>query len=284
MQSRKKLPKTPSGEQVRPELYDPQLRWAMRRSRWFNRVRDGVSAYTVRPFEDWLFRQWLTQGSLASRVEALGLPRRSVEVHLGNNLDIVVDPAKLVCSMSLKRSFTDSRKRRTASNRFIWPGDWDLTRFDFQTSQRYRFISDIWQHRRDLDQSCAYQDFLEQLNAGKPFRSPHRGVLLNTSLRVWHYLKLYIGYMEAMALGGFDDSLGKDRLGVAIDRHGQLIKINKGLHRLAMAQVVGLETIVVRVRAVHEDWWREVTQGAQGEEALRRLVDALSECEPAQAA
>ncbi|WP_148254173.1 hypothetical protein [Aidingimonas lacisalsi] len=280
MSSRDELPKTPTGEPVQPELYDPKLRWAMQRSRWLYWLRDSVSSYTVRPAEDWLFKQWLEERPLSHRIEAMGLPRRSVETYLDSKLDITIDPAKLVYSMSLKRSFTDRRERRGASNRFIWQGDWDLMRFDFQTSQRYRFISDIWQHRSNLGESSSYQHFVQQLKSGKPFCSPHRGVLLNTSMRVCHYLTLYLGYMDVMARSGFDATRGKDRLGVAIDRQGRILKLNKGLHRLAMAQVVGLDKIVVRVRAVHVDWWREVTQGAHGQEALNRFVAALNDCEP----
>jgi hypothetical protein len=48
---------------------------------------------------------------------------------------------------------------------------------------------------------------------------------------------------------------------VALDRQGKLIKINKGLHRLAMAQVVGLKKLPVRVRAVHRLWWNKEVSG-----------------------
>src|SRR3546814_10793057 len=75
-----------------------------------------------------------------------------------------------------------------------------------------------------------------------------------------------------MALNGFDPSRGKDPLGVAIKRKGRILKINRGLHRLAMAQRLGLLSIPVRVRCVHRLWWDRVTQGTTGEAALEKCA------------
>lgn len=43
--------------------------------------------------------------------------------------------------------------------------------------------------------------------------------------------KLPSQHLEDMCCFGFKAGLGKDRLGVVIDRNGGLIKSNKGLHR-----------------------------------------------------
>jgi hypothetical protein len=60
---------------------------------------------------------------------------------------------------------------------------------------------------------------------------------------------------------------------VAVSRGGLLLKINRGLHRLAMAQYLGLET--VPVRAVHREWWTREIGNATGVAALERLREAL---------
>src|SRR3546814_17284622 len=75
--------------------------------------------------------------------------------------------------------------------------------------------------------------------------------LLNTPEKIRDYLRVYIGFLDDMALNGFDPSRGKDPLGVAIKRKGRILKINRGLHRLAMALRLGLLSIPVRVRCVH---------------------------------
>lgn len=281
MSAHKKLPRTPSGETSPAQLYDPRLRWAMRRSRWAHVTQEAFEARVVRPLEDRLFRRWLEGVFLAEQVEEMGLPYRSVDTHLAERLNLRVDPRELACSLSMKASFPKAGERSKAKSAFLWRGDWDLTYFDFRTSSRYRFISDVWMHRHALEQSENYRELMQRIEQGKPHSSYQKGFLLNTPDKVLAYLETYVGYMNEMARSGFDDTLGKDRLGVAIDRHGGIVKINRGLHRLAMAQVLGLEEIVVRVRAVHVDWWREVTQGETGEKALQNMAEALRECRAA---
>ncbi|GAB2796782.1 hypothetical protein GCM10027040_24130 [Halomonas shantousis] len=273
--------RTPSGEEVHAALYDPHLRWSMLRARWAYVVRESFTARLVRPVEDRLFERWLKQDPPGHQIEAMGLPYRSVSAYLGPALELHVDPQHLVQSLSMKASFPGKRERSRAASAFIWKGDWDLARYDFREGSRYVFIQDIWQHRLDLSRSDAYRQLLQRLEAGKPFRSHQKGILLNTPDKILAYLQIYIGYMESMAGQGFDKGLGKDPLGVVIGRHGDILKVNRGLHRLAMAQVLGLDDIVVRVRAVHELWWESVTQGEYGEPALKRMVQALSECRPA---
>ncbi|MHB0774449.1 hypothetical protein [Halomonas sp. WWR20] len=273
--------RTPSGEEVQPALYDPRLRWSMLRTRWAYAARESFTARLVRPVEDRLFERWLKQGPPGRQVEAMGLPYRSVSAYLGPVLELHVNPCGLKRSLSMKASFPNGRDRSRAASAFIWKGDWDLTRYDFREGSRYVFIQDIWQHREDLARSASYRQLLQRLEADKPFRSHQKGILLNTPDKILEYLQVYIGYMEDMAGQGFDKGLGKDPLGVVIDRHGEILKVNRGLHRLAMAQVLGLDEIVVRVRAVHELWWQQVTRGAHGERALKRVAQALPDCRPA---
>nr|WP_299379369.1 hypothetical protein [uncultured Halomonas sp.] len=281
MSSIEKLPKLPSGEPVLPALYDPQLRWAMLRSRWAYRIRLAFEACVLRPLENRLFERWLKQERFARQVEATGLPYRSVEAYLDKNLELQVDPNALTTLISIPRSFPVKSERRSALNQFIWKGDWDRTRYDFSKGSRYRFIDDIWRHRDEPVQSAAYKRLVHRIEQGKPFRSHHKGILLNTPDKVLAYLNVYIGYMKDMQRHGFNNTLGKDRLGVAIDRHGRVVKLNRGLHRLAMAQVLELKAIPVQVRSVHARWWFQVTSGKRGEAALVKMVEALRECRPA---
>ncbi|GHA87908.1 hypothetical protein [Modicisalibacter luteus] len=224
--------------------------------------------------------RWMTKARLADQVQAMGLPRRSVDKHLDSGLELRVDPCELLRLISIPKSFPIKSERRKATNVFLWQGDWDLTYADFRTTYRYRFIHDIWTNRSGLEQSEAYVDLNRMLAQGKPFRSHQKGILLNTPEKILQYLSIYIDYMKSMQRIGFDSTQGKDRLGVAIDRHGGIVKLNRGLHRLAMAQVLALEEITVRVRSVHADWWHDVTQGETGEKALERMVNALQECQP----
>src|SRR3546814_10500318 len=81
-----------------------------------------------------------------------------------------------------------------------------------------------------------FQKLMARIERGEPWASHQQGVLLNTPEKIRDYLRVYIGFLDDMALNGFDPSRGKDPLGVAIKRKGRILKINRGLHRLAMAQ------------------------------------------------
>ncbi len=209
------------------------------------------------------------------------MPRRSIEAALGDRLDLEVNPGRLVRSLSYPDAFPDRVERRKASNLFLWSGDWDLPRHDLADSSRTRFIQDLWTHRLEPSRSETFRRLEQELEQGRPLRSHHKGMLLDSRERILEYLRLYLLYMENMACFGFDKHEGKDRLGVTIDRHGRIIKTNKGLHRLAMAQVLGLSEITVRVRSVHRQWWQRHAGDAKGRDALERVAQALPECVPA---
>ncbi|WP_106475840.1 sigma factor [Phytohalomonas tamaricis] len=269
--------KTAEGESVYPPLYDPSLRWSMTRARLQYLVRESFKTAIGQPIEERLFRRWLRQAPRSQRIESMGLPRRSVESYGGDKLNLRLDPNRLITSIS----FPDKIERRKFSNQFLWKGDWDQRKHDIRTSSRYVFIDDIWRHRLNPEHSDFYQRQLKKIKQGRPYRSHHKGILLDTPERVLAYIHVYLFYMEDMACFGFDESQGKDRVGIAINREGYIVKINKGLHRLAMAQVLGVREISVHVRAVHQDWWQRITRGAHGQQALSRLFDALPTCQPA---
>ena len=208
-------------------------------------------------------------------LEAQGLPRRSVEAYAGNKLDLELDPATLTRGLDYPASFPNRSQRRKVSNLFIWPGPWDQVTHSLADTQRQRFIRDIWAHRLDLTASASYTHLVAKFVEGTPVRSHHHGMLLNSKARVHTYLERYRLYMDDMLCFGFQPTLGKDSIGVVIDSKGGMIKSNKGLHRLAMAQTLGLERVTVRVRAVHRNWWERHAGNARGKEALNNVIAAL---------
>ncbi|MFY0992242.1 RNA polymerase sigma factor [Halomonas sp. C05BenzN] len=276
-----RLPRTPTGERVHPPLYDVRLRRKMLTSRLAYRTKMSFQHGLGRPLEEWLFRRWLAQRAGSRWLEAQGLPRRSIEAALGERLDLAVNPGQLVRCLSYPAAFPDRVERRKASNLFLWSGDWDLPCQYLADSGRTRFIRDLWSHRLDPSRSETCRQLEQQLEQERPLRSHHKGMLLDSRERILEYLRLYLLYMENMACFGFDRHEGKDRLGVTIDRHGGIIKTNKGLHRLAMAQVLGLSEVTVRVRSVHRQWWERHAGDARGRDALERIARALPECVPA---
>lgn len=271
------FPNAPAGDEAFASLADSRMYWPVQRARLQVSVRDAFQAGVGRPLESALMAMWQRRMPGGSRIEAKGLPRRAVERALGDQLVVSVDPGQLI----RLRDWRGCRKQeRPSSNIFIWGGDWDLRRSDFRDSGRIRFVRDIDMHRHQLEKSEAYRRFESLLQAGVPWRSHQQGVLLDTEERILQYLKAYLGFLDHMAEHGFDKERGKDELSVAVTRDGRLLKLNRGLHRLAMAQHLKLASIPVTVKAVHREWWDRVTGDAIGQKALARVVAALAECEP----
>ncbi|MCM5705318.1 hypothetical protein [Larsenimonas salina] len=260
------------------QLSAPSLRWAVRRARWQYVWRERLKSTLGTPLETGLFAQWLNAGPLAGRLEADGLPRRSVENHLGSSLDITLDPRALTRSVAFAKEARAQRRR--LANRFIWDGDWDRRTKDLRTIPQFTRIADIWAHRLDLRASSTFMNYHHQLDEGRPFRSSHKGIALDSSDKILAFLDVYRFYLEDMACFGLDAEQGKDTIGVAVNRDGALVKINKGLHRTAMAQVLGIDQARVRVRAVHRQWWSHVVQTEHGHDALQRMSTELPALEP----
>jgi len=215
-------------------------------------------------------------------IESLGLPRHIVDEVLGEDaLTLHVDPRKLIrIAVHAPRHV----EKRPSSLAFIWEGDWDQRREDLRVGTRYRLISELDENRQQLERTHRFQHLMECVDQGKPWASHQLGVLLDTPDKIRDYLRIYLQFLDDMAINGFDPSRGKDPIGVAISRDGTILKINRGLHRLAMAQRLGLPSIPVRVHHVHRLWWNEVTQGETGEAALMNMQAALPQCIPEEAA
>nr|WP_281504459.1 hypothetical protein [Chromohalobacter sarecensis] len=272
----RRLPTPPAGDPAFAPLEDARMYWPVQRARVAKTVREGAQSLGV-PVELGLLGLWKHALPGAACVERIGLPRRAVELTLGDALILHVDPRALIRSTHWQGW---PHKYRPTSSAFIWDGEWDLRRGDLRTSSRARFIQDIDNHRDDLTQSEAFAKYMKRLKAGKPWSSHQQGILLDSEARILTFLRVYLSFMDDMTVRGFDATRGKDMLGVAVTREGRLLKINRGLHRLAMAQHLGLPSVPVLVKAVHREWWARVTQGLQGQDALVRLCKAFQTCTP----
>ena len=95
-------------------------------------------------------------------------------------------------------------KLRPKSSAFIWDGEWDLLRGDLRQGSRARFIADLDAHRGDLTRSEAFAAYMARLKAGKPWKSHQQGILLDSEDRILTFLRVYLSFMDDMAVRGFD--------------------------------------------------------------------------------
>lgn len=256
----------------------PEIRNRVRLARIVYRLRNVAQTWLGVPLGNLFLKIWLHNWPGARLIEKEGLPRHNLSTLLGEeNLTLHLNPRELI---QFAETAPKDGPKRPPSMAFIWDGDWDLRRTDLRGDYWIAHMQDLDNNRHNLERTQKYQSLMADLNAGKPFRSHQEGVYLDSPERIIAYLSVYLGFLDNMAEHGYDPSRAKDGLGVVISREGRILKINRGLHRLAMAQWLGLPTIPVHVKHVHRLWWERITQGATGEQALQRMQAALLECRP----
>lgn len=268
----------PQADPAFASIAAPEIRNRVRLAHVVHRLRAFSQAWVGLPLGNALLHTWLHGWPGAGYIEKKGLPRHSIAALMGQESFILhVNPRHLV---QFAETAPTPDIKRPPSTSFIWDGDWDLRRSDLRIDYWIAHMRDLDENRNHLERTQKFQSLMADLNAGKPFRSHQEGVYLDSPERILDYLKVYLGFLDNMAEHGYDAGRAKDGLGVVISRQGRILKINRGLHRLAMAQWLGLPTIPVHVQHVHRQWWERSTHGATGIVALQRMYTALQDCKP----
>lgn len=271
----------PGADAAFTALTSPEIRQRVRIAHLTHRWRDALQQSVGLPLGRFALQRWAEHRTESRYIEAFGLSRHALEEELGSTaLTLHVDLRKLIrIAVHAPRHL----EKRPSSLAFIWDGSWDLRREDLRVGTRYRLISELDENRDHLERTERYKDLMDCIERGEPWASHQQGVLLDTPEKILDYLRVYLHFLDDMAANGYDPARGKDPIGVAISREGRILKINRGLHRLAMAQRIGLPSIPVRVRCVHRIWWDRVTRGASGVAAMEQVREALQQCVPEEA-
>ncbi|MFM2480692.1 hypothetical protein [Celerinatantimonas sp. YJH-8] len=262
-----------NGEAIYPDTFDPQQAFAVRCHRWKTRVILAIRKKVVTPLLEGIARTVIRFEPGRQWMYRYGLSRRLMQKDFPEQLRITVDPQRIQKMGAFKR-----KMRQKMDSRLIWDGDWDQCTGRFEDNSRYRFISDIWQHRDTPQDSRFYQHQLEQIDAGEPFVDRYNGVSLTSPRRIVGHIQLYLLYMYNMACFGFSGGQGKDEVWIALDRHNDVVKVNHGLHRTAMAQVIGLRQMEVSVRAVHRLWWQQMLLDCSATDDIYLFFSHLQQC------
>lgn len=145
----------------------------------------------------------------------------------------------------------------------VWAGDWDRTRLSpLAAADKHRAIV---QRYRD-GQPWEATDLFRNVYAGRLEREPVRGCASLEALAAQYYDRVD-GLFAHLRRHGFRDRV--DGMPVKIPdvylgRDGEVILGNDGNHRVAMAKLLGLPSILVRVRTRHPEatlpaWCHPVT-------------------------
>ena len=142
-------------------------------------------------------------------------------------------------------------------------GDWDLSTYKFTDLDVYKAFQQRIIHGKNWEETTFYKNELAQIEAGQTIWGCQNREEWNERC---HYLDSLIqsirenGYLLAHQLSSAQDTFGLflnkemfEEVTVNIGRNGQYLFQN-GRHRLAIAKILGLEKIPVRVLVRHKRW------------------------------
>lgn len=163
-------------------------------------------------------------------------------------------------------------------------GDWDCSNRTLEDGSKYRSVVDRFEHGTPWEETDIYQAALERIENGGTHWNGCRTVD-DLKRRVDHVERLYETIRESgfksqseihgksvrsiLLSGSFDRS--KTDIAVAIGRDGEILFID-GNHRLAIAHILKLDEIPVRVVVRHQKW-----QKIRNEIGLAEDVEQLGE-------
>lgn len=170
-------------------------------------------------------------------------------------------------------------------------GDWDQSERSIEELTKYRSVVDRFQNGIPWEETDIYREALERIENGETYWNGCRTVD-DLERRVDHVELLYETIRESgfksqsnlhgesvksIALSGsFDRS--KTDVAVAIGRDGEFLFVD-GNHRLAIAHVLSVDEIPVRIVVRHEKWQkvreevRQADDGSQLSARARRHLD-----------
>lgn len=140
-----------------------------------------------------------------------------------------------------------------------WPlrrGYWDRFVSDFSEHPTFREVEALIAVDLDYERLPSFRAALRQLKTRKRARLPQirRNRAFASEREIRSHFEDVVGLIRSIRDEGYQlDQAGG--IGLGIGRHGQLIKLKHGHHRLAVAQQLGVKRVRFRVIAVHPSWF-----------------------------
>lgn len=179
-------------------------------------------------------------------------PQGSVAELIGTQPVIRVDPNRIACLIPRKKRFRALRRRK-----FFVNGDWDQDLPPFAQYHIYKIMRDLLAEpdRERLGDSLAFKRMRNMLDMDQPVTI--RGKLLKTDAQIIEDLNQRLDLHDSLLKNGYQEITDPDdrEIGLAVGADGQLHHFSHGKHRLALSQLMKLESVRVKIRIVHPQWY-----------------------------
>lgn len=137
-------------------------------------------------------------------------------------------------------------------------GNWDLNTMPFEDLDIYRAFHERFINGRDWKETSYYQDYAYQILRGKNIGGVNDKKDIPDKFEKFDKLFEKIkfeGFSTQIDLKGNDTQISvMDEITVRIGRDGELL-FEDGRHRLAIAKILGIKKIPVRVTWRHKNWY-----------------------------
>jgi len=179
---------------------------------------------------------------------------------LGRYLNVNIDPKKIKFHgspnhLSRKKypfylpqayiSFANSRRP------FIIPRSFQPSLTLFSNFRTYKLIYNIWNNNFEYTETDEYKNLFKQVQSGKIIRIKKRVISSTSDLN--KNFESYVDLLDSMVNKGYIRNINIDDILIWIGPNGELIKETRsGRHRLAAAQLTGIEEIPVRITHIHQ--------------------------------
>jgi len=136
-------------------------------------------------------------------------------------------------------------------NLFVWSGEWDRDIIPIEEHEKFNMIKELFIDKKDYKETLFYSLAINRMIEGKPLQRGNN--ILDSEENINQYFRKHNKLFNVIKNNGFDLALAPE-VGVVIGRDGRFIHFRQGHHTLAIAKILGIENVIVRIRAVHSLW------------------------------
>jgi len=136
-------------------------------------------------------------------------------------------------------------------NLFVWSGEWDRDIIPIEEHEKFNMIKELFVDKKDYHNTQFYSLAVNQMLKSDPLQRGN--IKLDSTENIILYFEKHKKIFKDIKSNGFNLSLAP-QVGVVIGRNGELIHFRQGHHTLAIAKILSVENVIVRIRAVHSLW------------------------------
>jgi hypothetical protein len=159
-------------------------------------------------------------------------------------------------------------------NLFVWSGEWDRDIILIEEHEKINMINELFVEKKDFRNTQFYSIAVNKMNEGKPLQRGNN--ILDSRENIRRYFKKNIELFNGIKNNGFKLNLAPE-VGIVVGRDGRIIHFRQGHHTLAIAKILGVDNVIVRIRAVHSLWLQDKIKSKSSLRLLNSVCTSFSE-------